>query len=94
MDLPLEVKIQLMANEIVILSEGKVLEKVVISQDFPNIEFIRKSFNSILFNFNAKESIKLSFNNNANRDLFALIVRTCAAQADSINPEQEMVKAG
>jgi hypothetical protein len=87
-ELPLEVKIELTASEILLLNEGKLLERVAISPEFPNIEFIRKSFNSMLFNFNAKESMKVSFHNNAKRDLFALVVRTCAAQADAVNPEQ------
>lgn len=38
-----------------------------------------------MFNFNERESMRLSFNNNLNRDLFVLIVRTCVAQA--ANPE-------
>ncbi len=35
--------------------------------------------------------MKISFNNNFDRDLFTLVVRTCVASAESvdINPEQE-----
>lgn len=35
--------------------------------------------------------MKLSFNNNFDRDLFTLVVRTCVASSETvdINPEQE-----
>jgi hypothetical protein len=79
MELPVEVRIEIVDLDIVIWSGGAEVVKVPISQDFPNIEFIRKSFSSILFNFNDCESFKISFNNNQSRDLFALITRTCAA---------------
>ena len=36
--------------------------------------------------------MKISLNNNYSRDLFALIVRTCAAHTDKINPELKMEK--
>jgi hypothetical protein len=66
-------------TRIVCFADDKELEKIPISQEFPNIEFIRKTFSSVLFNFNEKESMKLSLPNNFSRDLFALVVRTCAA---------------
>lgn len=79
MDLPVEVKIEIVGLDIVIWSGGAEVLRVAISQEYPNIEFIRKSFSSVLFNFNDCESFKISFNNNHSRDLFALITRTCAA---------------
>ena len=90
-ELPSEVKIELRGSGIVITTaEGKELEKITISQDYPNIEFIRKSFSSILFNFNERESMKLGLSNNFDRDLFALITRTCAVQPLAPpNPERK-----
>ena len=71
-----------------------VMESIPITQDFPSIQFIKKTFSSILFTFNDKESMKLSLTNNFNRDLFVLIVRTCAASYDEgkgSNPECEQI---
>lgn len=47
-----------------------------INEDFPLIDFNRKSFNSILLTCSQCESMKLSLSNNFNRDLFALIARS------------------
>lgn len=56
-----------------------------ITQEHPQLDFIRKSFNSVLFNFNDQESMKLSFLNNFDRDLFVLVVRSYVANAIKVD---------
>jgi hypothetical protein len=77
------VKVEVSKDRIIFKAGDIVIENIIITQEFPLIEFIRKTFNSLLFNYNDKESMKLSLANNFDRDLFALIVRTCAAHSHS-----------
>lgn len=75
---PLEVVIELRDKKVRFKekSSKQMVCEYEINEEFPQVDFIRKSFNSILFTCNQNESMKLSLTNNFNRDLFALILRS------------------
>lgn len=77
-EFPLEVLIELRGKKVSFREKAnkQLVAEYEVTEDFPQIDFIRKSFNSILFTCNQNESMKLSLANNFNRDLFALILRS------------------
>jgi hypothetical protein len=75
---PLEVVVELRDRKVSFKekSSKQLVSEYEISEEYPQVDFIRKSFNSVLFTCNQNESMKLSLTNSFNRDLFALIIRS------------------
>ena len=53
-EFPLEVKVEVTQDRISFWSGEAEVERVSICQEYPIIEFIRKTFCSVLFNYNEK----------------------------------------